>query len=132
MKFCAKLLHHETKVFPYGSPPLISSSYIEANIEYNNTVVKGKLIVMNINISALLGKSTGEKHGVLKLLVNSLSSDSIENKYPQIISNSLGKLKNHNIKLHIDHSIPPVARKHYIIPFHLQSKVKDETKRLEK
>ena len=62
---------------------------------------------------------------MLKLLV-SLSSDSIENKYPQMISNSLGKLKNHNIKLHIDHSIPPVARKHYIIPFHLRSKVKDE------
>ena len=125
VKFGAKLVQHETKIFPYGSPPLISSSYIEANIEYNNTVVKGKLIVMNNNISSLLGKSTAEKLGVLKLLVNSLSSDSIE-----IISNSLGKLKNHNIKLHIDHSIPPVARKHYRIPFHLRSKVKDEIERL--
>ena len=130
VKFGTKLVQHETKIFPYGSPPLISSSYIEANIEYNNTVVKGKLIVMNNNISSLLGKSTAEKLGVLKLLVNSLSSDSIENKYPQIISNSLGKLKNHNIKLHIDHSIPPVARKHYRIPFHLRSKVKDVIKRI--
>ena len=58
MKFRAKLVQHETNIFPYGSPPLISSSYIKANIEYNNTVVKGKLIVMNNNISALLGKST--------------------------------------------------------------------------
>ena len=42
VKFGAKLVQHETKIFPYGSPPLISSSYMEANIEYNNTVVKGK------------------------------------------------------------------------------------------
>ena len=55
VKFGAKLVQHETKIFPYGSPPLISSSYIEANIECNNTVVKGKLIVMNNNISSLLG-----------------------------------------------------------------------------
>ena len=125
----AKLVQHETMIFPYDSPPLISSSYIEATNEYNNTVVKGKLIVMNNNISALLGKSTSEKLGVLKLLMTSLSSDSIENKYPQLISNSLGKLKKHNIKLHIDHSIPPVVRRHYIIYFHLRSKVKDETER---
>ena len=59
----------QTKIFSYGSPPLISSSYIGANIEYNNTVVKGKLIVMNNNISALLGKSTAQKLGMLKLLV---------------------------------------------------------------
>ena len=88
-------------------------------MEYNNTVVKGKLIVMNNNISSLLGKSTAEKFGVLKLLVNSLSGDSTENKYHQIILNRLGNVKNYNIKLHIDHSIPPVARKHYVIPFHL-------------
>ena len=86
-------------------------------------------MVMNNNMPALLGKSTPEKLGVLKLLVNSLSSDSIENKYPHIISNCLGKLKNHNIKLHDDHSIPPVTRKHCRIPFHLRSKVKDETER---
>ena len=130
VKFGAKLVQHETKIFPYGSPPLISSSYIEANIEYNNTLMKEKLIVMNNTISALLGKSTAEKLGVIKLLVNSLSSDSIENRYPQIILNSLGKLNNHNIKLHIDHSILPAARKHYRIPFHLRSKVKDEIERL--
>ena len=70
--------------------------------------------------------------GVLKLLVNPLSSDSIENKYPQIISNSLGKLNSDKIKLHIDLFIPPVARKNYRSPFHLQSKVKDEIERLEK
>ena len=96
----------------------------------SNHMISETLSDSEDNISSLLGKSTAEKLGVLKLLVNSLSSDSIENKYPQIISNSLGKLKNHNIKLHIDHSIPPVARKHYIILFHLRSKVKDEIKRL--
>ena len=48
-----------------------------------------------------------------------------ENKYPHIISNSLGKLKNHNIQLYIDHSIPLIARMHYRIPFHLGSKVID-------
>ena len=74
---------------------------------------------MNNNMSVLLGKSTIEKLGVLKILMNSLSNDSIENNYPHIISNSLGKLKNHNIKPHIDHYIPPVACKHYMIPFHL-------------
>lgn len=45
--------------------------------------------------------------------------------------NGIGKLKDREITLHIDDSIPPVAQPHRRIPFHLREKVEKEILRLE-
>ena len=38
----------------------------------------------------------------------------------------LGSLKNYQIKLHIDESIPPVAQQHRRVPFHIRKKLDEE------
>ena len=43
----------------------------------------------------------------------------------------VGKLKNFEVKLHIDQSVPPVAQPAQRIPFHLRKKVEAELDRLE-
>lgn len=119
-----------TKIFPFGSPPLISTQYIQCTIGYNNISSIEKFIVMNEEVSSLLCKSTAEKLGVLKIMVNSVNIETIVEKYPSVASKKLGKLEGQMVKLHIDKSIPPVARKHDRVPVHLRGKVKDELERL--
>ena len=43
----------------------------------------------------------------------------------------IGKLKDKEIKLHIDESVSPVAQPHRRIPFHMRDKVEKELQRLE-
>ena len=43
----------------------------------------------------------------------------------------IGKLKNYQVKLHIDNSVKPVAQGHRRVPFHLRKKVEQELEKLE-
>ena len=38
----------------------------------------------------------------------------------------LGRLKNHQVKLHIDESVPPVAQPHRRVPFHVQKQLEEQ------
>ena len=60
---------------------------------------------------------------------SSESVDNILNEYEDIF-HGIGKLKNVQVKLHIDKSVKPVAQKHRRVPFHLRSKVDEELDRL--
>ena len=52
-------------------------------------------------------------------------------KYAKVFQ-GLGKLKDREIKFHIDESVVPVAQSPRRIPFHLRDKVEKELERLEK
>ena len=41
----------------------------------------------------------------------------------------LGKLKNYQIKLHIDESVPPVAQPHRRVPFHVRKQLEEQLRR---
>ena len=49
-----------------------------------------------------------------------------------VLSNKIGKLKGHLVKLHIDKTVPPVAQRERRIPFALREKVNIEIEKLEK
>ena len=59
-----------------------------------------------------MGKSTAEELGVLKIMINALSNDELFSAYPNVVNKKLGKLKDCEVKLHIDRTVPPVANKH--------------------
>ena len=44
----------------------------------------------------------------------------------------IGKLKNTQIRLHVDESVKPVSQPHRRIPFHVRKKVEKELEKLEK
>ena len=59
-----------------------------------------------------------------------LESNKFFSKYTGI-SDGIGCLKNTQVKLHIDTTVPPVARKHNRTPFHMRTKVAAEIQKLE-
>ena len=87
----------------------------------------------------ILGHETSIKLGLLWLdqnsskQVNQLQSsadngnnlDIVFEKYPEAF-NGVGKFKNYEMKLHIDHQIPPVPQKMHNTLFHKQKKSRKE------
>lgn len=55
--------------------------------------------------------------------------NTIKNKHPELLE-GVGKLKNFQVKLHINEDIQPVAQKHRRIPFHLRKTVENEINHL--
>ena len=55
--------------------------------------------------------------------------EELTQKFPQLFT-GIGKLKSHQIKLHIDPNVSPIAQPHRRFPFHLQQKVEDEINNL--
>ena len=58
-----------------------------------------------------------------------LTLEKLAAEHPELFEN-VGKLKNHEVNLHIDESVKPVAQPHRRIPFHLRKKVEDELQSL--
>lgn len=54
----------------------------------------------------------------------------IISRYPTLF-HGIGKLKDQQVQLHIDPSVPPVAQSHRRLPFHLRTKVEQELRDLE-
>lgn len=79
---------------------------------------------------------TAEALGVLNVGVNHVNStppgsrtEQVLKQYPGI-TDGIGCLKGVTVKLHIDSSVPPVARKHSRVPFHFRDKVAQEIDKL--
>ena len=78
----------------------------------------------------LLGRQTSEELGVLQISVNHVNH-TILDQFPGI-AEGIGELKDFEVKIHVDPTVTPVARKHSRVPFHLRRKVKEELDKLEK
>ena len=89
----AKRVSKETKIWPYGSPPIVSTYYLDATVNFLEVQTRAKLVVVDSKASSLMGKSTAEELGVLKIMVNALSSDELFSAYPNVVNKKLGKLK---------------------------------------
>ena len=69
-----------------------------------------------------------EQKGI-KNIPNRLNT--LVSKYSQsVFSGKIGKFKNHQVTLHIDKSVPPVAQRERRIPFALRKKVNKELDKL--
>ncbi len=57
--------------------------------------------------------------------VNTLTDTNIKQKFPECFQ-GVGKLKDFELKIHIDHNVKPVAQSPQLIPFGLRKKVEDK------
>ena len=128
---CRRLIH------PYGSSPIPCHQLVSAPIQVEGREpIQADFLVVPGNSPPLLGKETAERLGVLSIGVKHLSntpqleSTKLYAKYPGI-SDGIGCLKNTQVTLHIDKTVPPVARKHDRTPFHMRTKVAAEIQKLE-
>ena len=87
------------------------------------------------NYGSLLSYKTATDIGILDLKIHQIQhghnhSDQLIHQYPNLFK-GIGKLKNTEIKLHLDKTVPPVAQPAHHIPFHMRKKVAEELKSLE-
>ena len=55
-----KRVSKETKIWPYGSPPIVSTYYLDATVNFREVQPRAKLVVVDSNASSLMGKSTAK------------------------------------------------------------------------
>jgi hypothetical protein len=82
-------------------------------VESKKRITVASIHVVKGNSGSLLSYQTASELNMITLHVNkvspSVSSNDIAKKYPGIY-NGIGKLKNFEVKLHIDKQVPPVAQ----------------------
>lgn len=110
--------------------PLHVLGKCSCNMSLNAKCVQAVFYVVKGNGQSLLGKSTAEELGVLKLGINTIVSENIEQKYEDIF-HGIGKLENYKLKLHINSEVEPIAQRIYRIPFTLREKVSRKLDELE-
>ena len=115
-------------IYAYGSTtPLKTLGKSQTNIVYCNTVTEAEFIVLDGTGRPLLGCSSAKQLGVLKMgpEVNTLTDTNIKQKFPECFQ-SVGKLKDFELKIHIDPEVRPVTQSPRRIPFGLRKKVEDK------
>ena len=123
-KKCKRTIH------PYGSPPIIATELVNTEVKLpDGESVQAEFLVLPGDQPSLLGKRTSEALGVLRIGLHFVAN-SVLDLYPGI-TNGIGHLKDFEVKIHVDPSVTPVARKHSRVPFHLRDKVKTELDNLE-
>ena len=107
----------DTRVYAYNSSdPLPVLGKFSALVESKCNTVKSEFLVINSQTS-FLGYATATELGILQI-ANSVSVErNIFQKYPSLFS-GLDKMKDVEVKLHVDESVKSAHQPHRKIPFH--------------
>ena len=116
-----------SQLYPYGgSQPLKVRGSCQLTIETSNKIDTYKFYVVSGNHGALIGYTSATELEMIKI-INKVKQP--QENYPGLFK-GVGKLKDTKVKIHIDTSIKPVARRHIRTPFHLRDKVGEEIEKL--
>ena len=107
----------DTKVYAFNSSePLPVLGKFKALVESKSRSVDSEFLVVDGKTS-LLGYTTATDLGILQI-ANAVSvGRNVFQSYPSLFS-GLGRMKNVEVKLHIDENVRPVHQSHRRIPFH--------------
>jgi hypothetical protein len=129
------------KIRPFGSKSVkCKGSYIGPAM-YGDAVANVCIYVVDKNVETLLSGPASEELGIIQLSTRAenntirrvdkpAEANHPQNQYPELFTGT-GLLKNHQVKLHIDESVRPVAEPPRPIPFHLQHRHREEIKQME-
>lgn len=121
-------------MFAYGGRKIDVVGQFKAGISAGNAKVVSSFVVVKRRHS-ILGNDTVKELGVLHIgpkaspiggscnEVKSDFADQLKAQYPKVFT-GVGKLKDFELKLHVDPNVPPVAQKLRQVPFVLRDKVK--------
>ena len=121
-------------IFPYASKqPLKVLGHFDATVISGTNKVETEFVVVDYESDTLLGRTTAEALGLLKIgyQVNSCTEDYTElcMKYSELFD-GVGLLKDHEVQLSIDTNVPPVIQPRRNIPFGLREKVEKKLQEL--
>ena len=133
---CEKMEKTRHKIKPFNSPPVSVKGIARGTVTHAQTSIPVDWYVLEGSFEPILSGSSAKQLGIIQFTpqqqvfrpVNMIESEDKEqlqdvlSRYPQNFQ-GLGKLKNHQIRLHVDDNIKPVAESERIIPYHLQHRV---------
>jgi len=125
------------QIFAYGSKSQLETlGKFTANIRAKDEQKVATFHILSGAHGSLLSYSTARDLGLVHINLNNITTtdvitlEQLTREYPKVFQ-GIGKLKNYEVKLHIDTTVVPVAQSARRIPFHLRKKVSAELKKLE-
>ena len=129
-----KLRNPDQKVFPYGEGPalpVLGVTTISVHAPATNRTVDADFHIVHGNTGNLLSCHTSQQLQLVKLTCSIQSYEhDIFAEYDTLFQ-GVGKIKDVEIKLHIDESIPSKSQRHRRTPFHTRKDVESELARLQ-
>ena len=123
-----KLQTPTKRIFAYGSnSQLTVLGTFATKIKFKNNRCTSSIHVLQGNHGSLLSYKTASNLGIIDVNLHrideqSFTSETLVQQYPNVFK-GIGQLKNVEIKLHINETVPPVAQSARRIPFHMRKKV---------
>ena len=141
-KLKLKTLPTKMKIKPYGSRPQKCQSVYVGTIMFGENVTTAEIYVVDKNVETLLSGPVCEELGILTFtkMANTRRTrkeekDEEKNKlmkeFPEIFNGKIGELKNHEVNFHVNKNMTPVVQPKRPIPFHLQSRLDTELRKME-
>lgn len=127
IKMLTKLKPTNKKILPYGKQhPLPLLRKLTTDVSAHGRTTEATFYVVQEDHGSLLSHKTASELGLIHIVYSTdivqqptLSvADQLMLKYPNI-TKGIGKLKNIQVKLHIDDTVKPVIQPHRLIPFHI-------------
>ena len=129
------------KIYAYGSKtPLPVKGIFNANVSTPQVQTQADFVVVeNLHAGSLLGRKTATDLGLLRVGPEYLSMvkqsvgtavHAIVNKHDAVF-NGVGKLKDYQLKVHLNPDITPVAQPQCRLPFHVRKDVEKKLKELQ-
>ena len=124
------------RLFAYGSHSQLNSlGVFETTIQYKEACHFTPVHVLEGNHGFLLSCQAAQSLGIVDIRLNHIAQhpprhEQLVQQFPNLFQ-GIGKLKDANVRLHVDPSVQPVAQRARRIPFHLKKKVERELEKLE-
>ena len=118
------------KLNAYGGSRIVTIGCFTATIKSGKQSTSDLFYVVKGNGGNILSVKASQKLGLLTVAGHVVNTAEVKN-FPTVFE-GIGKLKEFEVKLHIDDNVPPVAQRHRRIPFHQRQKVTAELHDLER
>ena len=118
------------RIIPYNGTSLPLLGSFNAQIESDKKSTRADFYVAQGSSGSLLSWETSKELQLIDI-VREIKSESASQRLVEEYSdlfNGLGKLKNVEVKLHIDKTVVPIAQPYRRIPFHIRKQVEEQLK----
>lgn len=138
-----RMINTKTKIKPYNSPTIPVVGITKCAVTFGATSIPVDWHIIDSPCEPVLAGQCAEQLGIIKFdaqpdvfqPVRMIQSDNKEalqdilKNFPQNFK-GLGMLKNHQVKLHVDASVKPVAAPARPVPYHLKERVAKEIEKM--
>ena len=139
MRHLVKLENCKVKLYGYNAntPIKVLGKFTET-IQTKKRYAVAEFYVVQGESGSLINADTATSLSLIKF-TNKIDDkrgkddykESLVNKYPEVFNDKIGKMKNVQIKLHIDKDVKPIVQQCRRVPLPLRGKVEAELERLE-